>query len=524
MIILFAVRAPIKPTGAQAYAARVCEPVVLMGQDQGRPARSLVEALMEARTTLPLSNPTSTLVKSLIGVTGKMAEIVRVSGGVPMSVPAATQWHRDLHSATLGNTTATVSTPIATPFAAVPIHAPPVPVQASPMPIHAPPAPTQASVNPRTVAQFGLISTPRSLAVKGSQPISSQSKPLAGAQVAVEIAVEIAVQITLPLQPLAVTVTVTVAAAQVHAQSRDVSITVKVAPAPLCFESQSVAIAVAPAPSPFAPRSVAIAFTPVPVCARPDWCQAAPAQEEPQPQSQSQSQPERLWRDDLGRRAPPPPPESELAKTMIKVVAKLSGGAVKDMMGHPNWFGRLHLAFRDVCSPRHVFADEARNELSFWVARSVSDEVVADVMRQSGVVIGCTRCDFEPADPNDALPPDEQPPGRDVFVILHSPHHGSFHIMVQAMRERNITGDLDMMGRTVLGSNIEYAILTVPSHNTGRVEDLDKYWVDGQQLRVFKLEDAKAVFAHPGRLDNELEAMWTRSVVSSLWATSEKVE
>ncbi|KAJ3370702.1 hypothetical protein GGF31_004016 [Allomyces arbusculus] len=172
---------------------------------------------------------------------------------------------------------------------------------------------------------------------------------------------------------------------------------------------------------------------------------------------------------------------------MIKFVVKLSGGTLKDMMSHPNWFGRLNLAFRDVCPPQHVLADEARN--------------------------------FEPADPNDAPSPDQHPPDRDVHVILHSPHHGSFHLMVQALRSRNITGDLDMMGRTVLGTNIEFAILTVPSHNTGCTEDLDKHWVDGQQLRVFKLDDAKAVFAHPGRLDTELEAMWTRSVVPSLWAT-----
>ncbi|KAJ3349882.1 hypothetical protein GGF32_005190 [Allomyces javanicus] len=90
------------PTGPNPDAIQVCEPVVLASRDwdQDQPACLLVEALIEARTMLPLSDPTSTLVKSLISVTAKVAEFMRVSGSVPMSVPAATQWHLNLQSHT----------------------------------------------------------------------------------------------------------------------------------------------------------------------------------------------------------------------------------------------------------------------------------------------------------------------------------------------------------------------------------------------------------------------------------------
>ncbi|KAJ3370700.1 hypothetical protein GGF31_004014 [Allomyces arbusculus] len=88
------------PTDPHPSTVQVCEPVVLASRDrdQGRPARSLVQELMDARTTHPLLVSTSLIVKSLISMTSRVTEMVRVSGGVPMSVPAATKWHLHLSS------------------------------------------------------------------------------------------------------------------------------------------------------------------------------------------------------------------------------------------------------------------------------------------------------------------------------------------------------------------------------------------------------------------------------------------
>ncbi|KNE61831.1 hypothetical protein AMAG_18778 [Allomyces macrogynus ATCC 38327] len=152
--------------------------------------------------------------------------------------------------------------------------------------------------------------------------------------------------------------------------------------------------------------------------------------------------------------------------------------------------GRFNFVFKDLCTPRHVSVDKVQHMLTFWV------------LRYAGCVL------FEPSDPSDVLPPDEHPPQRDVCVVLHTPQNHQFLILVQAMRARSIAGDLDVVGCSVPGMSIQYAVLTVPSINTGNVMEVDQCWVVGKQLR--------AAFSDPTRLAAELEIMLKWYVDGSL--------
>ncbi|KAJ3349881.1 hypothetical protein GGF32_005189 [Allomyces javanicus] len=202
------------------------------------------------------------------------------------------------------------------------------------------------------------------------------------------------------------------------------------------------------------------------------------------------------WHAVLDGHAPSPPPE--LVKKMVKFVGKLSGGNAHHLTRHPRWMGQLNDVFKDMCTPRNVSVDKMHHVLTFWVPR------------YDGCVMIFSA--FEPFDPSDALPSDKHPPQRDVYIGLHTPQNHQFLILVQAMRARNIAGDLDMVGCSVPGRSIQYAVLTVSSSNTGNVMELDQR----DAFPVLKLDDAKAVFADPARLAAELETMLKRSADGSL--------
>ncbi|KAJ3363000.1 hypothetical protein GGF31_001263, partial [Allomyces arbusculus] len=95
---MFALRAPATHDSTHPYPVSACEPVVLAPSDAGTPAiaRSLVETLMQAHSTMPLAGPAVALVRNLLSVTPNLTEIVRGVGGVATNVPSSAQWHLDL--------------------------------------------------------------------------------------------------------------------------------------------------------------------------------------------------------------------------------------------------------------------------------------------------------------------------------------------------------------------------------------------------------------------------------------------
>ncbi|KNE62830.1 hypothetical protein AMAG_08007 [Allomyces macrogynus ATCC 38327] len=119
---------------------------------------------------------------------------------------------------------------------------------------------------------------------------------------------------------------------------------------------------------------------------------------------------------------------------------------------------------------------------------------------------------FEPADSSDAPLPDQRPPEREVHVLVNTPNVAHFSNLLHAMRCHGlfrVDADLNY-DMQVPRCSLPYGYLSLAPDCQGRAEDLDGVFVGGKKLRVFRLNDAKAVFADPARLKQEVRAMGER--------------
>ncbi|KAJ3350148.1 hypothetical protein GGF32_005028 [Allomyces javanicus] len=197
---------------------------------------------------------------------------------------------------------------------------------------------------------------------------------------------------------------------------------------------------------------------PQPQSTRPSRVTSSGAQSWP---AQPQSEPSPSW----DYYVPPKPVPAINTTEKIAFVARLSGGSAHKLVVHPHWTSILHQLFMDTKYLPHEFdLDANRQVVRFCMLRQSG--VVHDVMRESGLVMGGVRFDFEPGDPRDAIPPHQHPTrSRDTFVLMNIPRPGFL---------------------------LPYGFLTVPG---------------AYSERVFRIEDAKTVFATTERLMGELVAM-----------------
>ncbi|KAJ3349887.1 hypothetical protein GGF32_005195 [Allomyces javanicus] len=198
----------------------------------------------------------------------------------------------------------------------------------------------------------------------------------------------------------------------------------------------------------------------------------------------------------------PPGPDPSYAADLVHMIGNLTGATASDMSRRSRrWERRFDQIFGHMIRPQFLHLDEDTNTLSFWVPRF--PEAVAEVMGRSGLVVGGARFDFEPADANDLPPPDLRPPERDVYVLVNTPNVSNFANLLQAMRSHGlfrVDADLNY-DMQVPGCHLPYGYLSLAPDCPGRAENLDG---------VFRLNDAKAVFADPARLDKEIRAMGER--------------
>ncbi|KAJ3349884.1 hypothetical protein GGF32_005192 [Allomyces javanicus] len=209
---------------------------------------------------------------------------------------------------------------------------------------------------------------------------------------------------------------------------------------------------------------------------------------------------------------------AEFIPQMIQFVGKLSDGLVS---GHAG-LTRDRLLLRVIKSivplpmPQHMHLDEEWARVSFWLPHRPG--IVGDMMRHSGIIIGGSRVEFEPADPHDALAADLIPPGRPVFVLLYMPP-SRFDMLVKAMERANLVADIDLQHGHSIGQSrrIQYGYLTLAPSSPQRdaAQCLDGIDLAGFRIRVFPLSDPKAMFADPGRLAKVLDEMVERAEVSS---------
>ncbi|KAJ3351164.1 hypothetical protein GGF32_004439 [Allomyces javanicus] len=137
-------------------------------------------------------------------------------------------------------------------------------------------------------------------------------------------------------------------------------------------------------------------------------------------------------------------------------------------------------------------------------------QLVYDVMCESGVVIAGLRFDFEPADPLDSIPFYERPRQfRVAFVLINSPKEASALVPFLRQLDLNLTDVLDTkcLPRIPGHRSLSYAFLTVPHEFSMRPHKLDRLNIDGKQMRVFRLEDPKALFMNRSWLNAEIQKM-----------------
>ncbi|KAJ3350156.1 hypothetical protein GGF32_005037 [Allomyces javanicus] len=221
---------------------------------------------------------------------------------------------------------------------------------------------------------------------------------------------------------------------------------------------------------------------------------------------------------------PLPPPALVLVRNLLQVGAHLadvvrgSGGAPVAVASDAQWHRpapiltpisvsisvRLPQPFLLARSEPRLRPPSAR-EHPVPLAQPQSDphSLVNDVMRESGLLINGVWFDFAPANPAEL--PTTRPPARDVLAILNVPR--SIEDFTAVLRELNLkSAQLDYPPNwTAVG--VPYAFLTVPRRYGGYVETLQGMWLAGRKLRLFRLDEAHALFADPPRVVAAVKAL-----------------
>ncbi|KAJ3348581.1 hypothetical protein GGF32_006127, partial [Allomyces javanicus] len=160
--------------------------------------------------------------------------------------------------------------------------------------------------------------------------------------------------------------------------------------------------------------------------------------------------------------------------------------------------------------PQHVDLDVAQCLVHFWMPRAPG--MVHAVMRESGLTTAGLRFEFTPAMAQDAIPLHDHPPARALAVILHAPRRiGDLLDVVRRNRQLS-SAVLDCVGLPRIDGydELRYVYVTVAVEHANYLDHLDKTWVAGKRIRVFRLHDAKSLFVFPVRLMNALRGMAQR--------------
>ncbi|KAJ3350151.1 hypothetical protein GGF32_005031 [Allomyces javanicus] len=208
-----------------------------------------------------------------------------------------------------------------------------------------------------------------------------------------------------------------------------------------------------------------------------------------------------------------PPPGVDPA-ALIPFDAHLVGGTMRDLARLPIWRSRFGETFarRLSCHPQHIEVDDVNDRVRFWMPRRPG--MVYDVMRESGVTIAGIWLEFSPADVRDAIPEHESPPPRTVLVLFRVPHRA--RLLLAALGSMHVRTDLlDCFALPPMPAfpKLSYGFLTVYDVFADMAAGIDKTWVEGTQMRAFRLQNARALFADRDRLMEEVQAM-ARTVVA----------
>ncbi|KNE72582.1 hypothetical protein AMAG_17024 [Allomyces macrogynus ATCC 38327] len=208
--------------------------------------------------------------------------------------------------------------------------------------------------------------------------------------------------------------------------------------------------------------------------------------------------------------------------TLIPFVAHLVGGSASRLTRLHSWRDRLTEAVAHLGAPQRVKIDVAQCLVHFWMPRA------------PGMVQA-----FAPAMAQDAIAPHDHPPPRALAVIFHAPRRIGDLLDVVRCNHQLPTAVLDCVGLPRIREYDElrhvyfslhvsfslsinhqdwcslkrqrrYAYVSVAAEHAEHLHQLDKAWVAGKRIRVFRLHDAKSLFMFPARLMNALHAMAQR--------------
>ncbi|KAJ3361890.1 hypothetical protein GGF32_006919 [Allomyces javanicus] len=195
--------------------------------------------------------------------------------------------------------------------------------------------------------------------------------------------------------------------------------------------------------------------------------------------------------------APAMPSPVPSPSTCVHFYIKTSGAPLKNLLPH------MHRIVDIIPSAREVHFDQAKNRVVFWVPRVPN--VIATVMKESGVILGGVFLDFEPVERSD-MPAGQRPHRRNVYVVFRLPHNDKD--LEWKMRLLNLHhGVLDRSNLTVPGTGTPFAYLSLPGEYVGGGRKLDQTEISGQKIRVFLMKQAHTVFASESRLRHVLNGM-----------------
>ncbi|KAJ3361891.1 hypothetical protein GGF32_006920 [Allomyces javanicus] len=192
------------------------------------------------------------------------------------------------------------------------------------------------------------------------------------------------------------------------------------------------------------------------------------------------------------------PPTSALRKHMVPFLVKIRGGRAADLVPHMDKVAKL------VSGAQFVHVDPTRNEIMFYVPRNPL--AVANVLRETGVVIVGMWLEFEPVNPNDVLSMGRlRTAPRNAFLVVYPPDSNRFMI-AQLARVGFDGAFIDRPTCPLPGTNIPFVYLTLPGVHSGKQQLLDQVDFENRKTRIVPIKSAAAVFANHERHNNLLRS------------------
>ncbi|KAJ3361886.1 hypothetical protein GGF32_006915 [Allomyces javanicus] len=508
-MILFGLRASSAHDTGTPYPISVCEPIVITSDSQH--GRSLVDTLVEAHGTLPA--PARVLIKNILSVSAQLAEIVRMSGGMAVAVSSEAQWHLNLPSVGQRDSHAQPAPVASVPPSLVPAMPPqrPIPQPAPAAPAAPPTVPPMPPRQPVALPQSASAAPPPALlplptGLLGG-PVMTATAPAVVPPMMRTVPPPVA-RSAVAVVPIPAGAPIAQPDAHLHHDG----------PAPLVWRSNSS--------TPSHPPDDRVAmflsqinqpdtFTPPAPQhhgdGRSSQLNGRSAASRPKSRhepSTHRHHPERPPPASVPPPPPPPPPPrvpdlsgpptSAQRKNMVPFLVKIRGGRAADLVPHMDKIAKL------VSGAQFVHVDPTRNEIMFYVPRNPL--AVANVLRETGVVIVGMWLEFEPVNPNDVLSMGRlRTAPRNAFLVVYPPDSNRFMI-AQLARVGFDGAFIDRPTCPLPGTNIPFVYLTLPGVHSGKQQLLDQVDFENRKTRIVPIKSAAAVFANHERHNNLLRS------------------